>query len=235
MMIINCSVAAARHLYSRVGGFFEPPGHKGQKTIQWVIHAVKIGRSTCMIAMELNTRWVHVIHKVRKGDINGFIARLNARLINGIELSGDDYLLFTKDEMDRSIEYYFEQHSELRFFQQTDRSVMTHIAQVCAEYKMVYRSVGAFPEDEETALEFDLRLNNILRSKKGDKCYWTASEKMLEHWLKTYMLFSDREAQRRVNRIKRTHEESLLSILSEVVAGVEHKDHVAHFADYRKK
>ncbi|HDS5590180.1 TPA: hypothetical protein QHU17_001540 [Enterobacter hormaechei subsp. xiangfangensis] len=188
-----------------------------------------------MIAMELNTRWVHVIHKVRKGDIHGFIARLNARLINGIEWSGDDYSLFTKDEMGRSIEHYFEQHRELRFCQQTDRSVMTHIAQVCAEYQMVYRSVGAFPEDEETALEFDLRLNDTLRSKKGDTSYWTASERMLEHWLKAYMLFSDRKAQQRVNRLKRTHEESLLSVLSEAVAVLDHKDNVVHFADYRKK
>ena len=235
MMIINCSVAAAKHLCGKSEGCLEPPEHQDQKAIQWVIHAVKIGRSTCMIAMEQNTRWVHVIHKVRKGDIHGFIGRLNARLVKGIDWSGADYSLFTKDEMERSIEYYFEQHRELRFSQQTDRSVMTHIAQVSAEYQMVYRSVGAFPEDEETALEFDLRLNATLRSKKGDTNYWTASERMLEHWFKTYMLFSDRKAQQRVNRLKRTHEVSLLSVLSETVAEVEHRDNIVHLADFRQK
>ena len=239
MMIINCSIAAATHLCGKNEGLFEPLArvteYPNQKAIQWVVHAVKIGRSTCMIAMERNTRWVHVIHKVRKGDVQGFIERLNARLINGIEWSGDGGTLFTKDEMDRSIEYYFEQHRELRFCQQTDRSVMTHIAQVSAEYQMVYRSVGAFPEDEETALEFDLRLNATLRSKKGDTSYWTASERMLEHWFKTYMSFSDRKAQQRVNRLKRRAAVSLLSILSEAVAEVEHRGNIVHLADFRKK
>ncbi|HBR3928159.1 TPA: hypothetical protein L9T63_004136 [Klebsiella pneumoniae] len=36
---------------------------------------------------------------------------------------------------------------------------------------------------EETELEFDLRLNDTLRSRKGDSEYWKASEKMLEYWL----------------------------------------------------
>lgn len=239
MMIINCSAAAATHLCGKNEGFFKPlvqvTEHPNQKAIQWVTHAVKIGRSTCIIAMEQNTRWVHVIHKVRKGDIHGFIERLNTRLIHGIEWSGDNYSLFTKDEMDRSIAYYVEQHRELRFCQQTDRSAMTHIAQVSAEYQMVYRSIGAFPEDEETALEFDLTLNDTLRSKKGDTCYWIARERMLEHWFKTYMLFSDRKAQQRVNRLKRAYEMSLLSVLSEAVAEVEHRDNVVHLADFRRK
>ncbi len=45
------------------------------------------------------------------------------------------------------------------------------------------QSGGDFPDDEETALEFDIRLNNVLRSRKDGPEYWEASEKMLEYWL----------------------------------------------------
>ncbi len=62
--------------------------------MQWVIHAIKLGRSTCLIAMEVNTLWVHVIHQVNKGDMDGFIQRLNERMVNGIEWLGQDYQLF---------------------------------------------------------------------------------------------------------------------------------------------
>ncbi len=203
MIIMNCSAAAAQYLYGKYKkgldeGFFEPvsevcdtvagrqESNADGSLLQWVVHAVKVGRATCLIAMELNTRWVHVIHRVRKGDVNGFVERLNERLVNGIEWVGTDLSLITPEEMTRSIDRYFECHRELRFYQQTDRSVMTHIAQVSAEYRYVYQSVGSFPDDEETALEFDLRLNDTLRSRKGDSEYWKASEKMLEYWLVTF-------------------------------------------------
>lgn len=78
------------------------------------------------------------------------------------------FSLMTPEEMMRSINRYFELYREQRFYQQTERSVMTHIAQVSAKYHYVYQCVGDFPDDEETALEFNLRLNDILRSRKDE-------------------------------------------------------------------
>lgn len=196
MMVINCSVAAAVHLYARYKkdqdeGFFEPASSVQETiterqerlalsgAIQWVVHVVKIGRSACLIAMEFTTRWVHVIHQVRKGDVNGFVERLNGRLINGIEWPGADFSLFTTEQMEAAIELYFTQHRDLRFFQQTDRSVITHINQVSARYQDVYHSIGAFPSDEETALEFDLRSNHDWRCRKGEPFDLIVDEKML--------------------------------------------------------
>lgn len=73
MIIINCSAAAAQHLYGkykeRDEGFFEPASSvhgtiaerqeklTSESVIQWVVHAVKIGHATCLIAMGFNTRW----------------------------------------------------------------------------------------------------------------------------------------------------------------------------------
>ncbi|MEQ5053747.1 hypothetical protein ABN154_18350 [Klebsiella michiganensis] len=219
MMIINCSALAASHLYGKYKknsdeGFFEPSSMgnqtimdrqldvKNKDIIQWVVHAVKIGRSTCLIAMEYQTRWVHVIHQVPKGDVTNFIERLNSRLISGIEWLGDDFSLFSIKDMERSIDRYFRQHKEVRFYQQTDASVMAHISQVSAEYNYVYSNVGSFPDDEETALGFDLKMNDTLRSSKNSKSYAKPLESMLERWIISYVKMSPSRAAQLMERVK---------------------------------
>ena len=219
MMVINCSEAAAIHLYGQYkkginDGFFEPASStrdtveerqdrlNSQGIIQWVIHAVKVGRSTILIAIEFDTRWVHVIHQVRKGDVKGFVERLNARLLNGIEWLRSDFSLFTPEQMEAGIKRYFTLHSELRFYQQTDRSAMSHINQVSAVYQDVYCSIGAFPQDEEAALEFDMRLNHDWRFRKGEVFDLQVDEKMIVDWMTNYLGKEKTEAQQSITEIK---------------------------------
>ncbi|MCW1828084.1 hypothetical protein OLZ31_14620 [Enterobacter asburiae] len=196
MIIFHCSAAAAVHLDGNRRGkdsLFPTLADEGKpfstspadNIFRWVVHAVKIGHATCLIAMEVKTRWVHVIHQVRKGDLQGFLARLSTRFINGIEWSEADLSVLTPTEMGAAIDTYLAQHHELRFSRQTDRSVMSHIAQVSSEYRDVWQNVGAFPENEETALSFDLRLNATLRSTRGSE-YWLPVEAMLTQWLNAY-------------------------------------------------
>lgn len=161
----------------------------------------KIGRSTCLIAMEYESRWVHVIHQVRKGDVQGFVERLNTRLVNGMEWLGADYSLFTTAAMEKAIDRYFKQHKEIRFYQQTDRSVTAHISQVSDQYQYTYHQVGAFPEDEEMALHFDLRLNDEWRCIKGENYDLKAKEKMLLIWLVQYNKLSFVKAMQLIERI----------------------------------
>lgn len=61
--------------------------------------------------------------------------------------------------MEESISRYFRMNKELRFYPQTDASVMAHISQGAAFYSQVCQDIGTFPDDEETVLEFNLRLN----------------------------------------------------------------------------
>ncbi|WP_164095582.1 DUF6933 domain-containing protein [Serratia marcescens] len=196
MITFHCSAAAAAHLDGNRRGsdsIFEPSGDGGCLSeqalgdiLRWVVHAVKIGRSTCLIAMEVETRWVHVIHQVRLGDIRGFVERLCTRFINGMEWAETDLAVLTRSEMENAVDHYLGRHSELRFYRGTDRSVMGHIAQVSSEYQYVWRNVGAFPEDEETGLAFDLRLNDTLLSRSGSNEYWNPTEAMMTHWLRGY-------------------------------------------------
>lgn len=254
MMVINCSSAAALHLYGKYKkghdeGFFEPAASvretlierqerlTPQGIIQWVVHAVKMGRSTSLIAMELSTRWVHVIHQVRKGDVNGFVERLNGRFINGIEWLGTDFSLFTQEQMGASIRYFFAQHREIRFYQQTDRSTMTHINQVNAIYQDTLYSMGAFPADEEIALEFDLRLNCDWRCRKGEQFDLPVDEKMLLSWMTQYSGKTSLEAEQALAQIKNVRQTMLMGgvELHDIPqTASEHGDNVTLIDNYRK-
>ncbi len=254
MMVINCSAAAATHLYGKYKkvqdeGFFEPAASvretlierqerlTPQGIIQWVVHAVKMGRSTSLIAMEFSTRWVHVIHQVRKGDVNGFVERLNGRLINGIEWLGTDFALFTREQMDTSIRYFFAQHREIRFYQQTDRSTMTHINQVNAIYQDVLHSMGAFPADEEIALEFDLQLNRDWRCRKGEPFALQVDEKMLLSWMTEYSGKTSLEAEQALAQIKDVRRTMLMGgteLLDIPQTASEQGDNVILIDNYRK-
>ena len=201
MITINCSRLAAEHLYKgfKKGsdeGFFEPATSQSlveQVTgpcFQWVVHSVKLGYSTCLIAMEYETRYCHVIQQVKKGDMQGFFSRLQKRLMNSLEWQCQDYSLLDSAEMEQGIEHYFSVHKDTRFYQRTDKSVMTHINQVAAEYSDIYYSTGCFPPDEETALDFDIRLNQTWRIRKGEKYDLQVNEKMIQRWLTEYLHFA---------------------------------------------
>lgn len=254
MMVISCSSAAALHLYGKYKkghdeGFFEPAASvqetiierqerlAPQGIIQWVVHAVKMGRSTSLIAMEFSTRWVHVIHQVRKGDVNSFVERLNGRLINGIEWLGTDFSLFTQEQMDAAIDYFFARHSEIRFYQQTDRSVMTHINQVSAVYQDTLHSMGAFPGDEEIALEFDLRLNRDWRCRKGEPFDLQVDEKMLLSWMMEYSGKTAFEAEQALAQIKNVRRTMLMGgteLHDMLQTASEQVDNVILIDNYRK-
>lgn len=222
MITINCSRLAAEHLYKgfKKGsdkGFFElATSHSLAETqqeqmeefcFQWVVHAIKLGRSTCLIAMEYETRYCHVIHQVKKGDMQGFFSRLQERLMNGLEWQGQDYSLFDSAEMEQGIKRYFSLHKDIRFYQRTDKSVMSHINQVAAEYSDVYHSTGCFPPDEETALDFDIRLNQTWRIRKGEKYDLQVNEKMIQRWLTDYLHFAPLRVSDAMARIKDVKQE----------------------------
>lgn len=234
MLIFNCSRAAAIHLspgYKKGSneGVFEPAEtvtdtvaerskHYGADIMQWVVHAVKVGRSTCLIAMEYETRWVHVIHKVKKGDLEDFVNRLNTRLVNAIDWINADYSLFDEQEFMEGIDAYFNRHHDLVFIQQTDRSVMSHISQVGQQYERTYKDIGHFPEDETQATSADLHFNKYWRQINSDGYHTTNTVecRMLAYWMRNIMNKSDGDIDSAVTRIGSAHISGILEALEEM-------------------
>ncbi len=136
-----------------------------------------------------------------------FLNRLQERLMNGLEWQGQDYLLFDTAEMEQGIERYFSQHKNIRFYQRTDASVMAHISQAAAEYSDIYHHTGCFPPDEETALDFDIRLNQTWRTRKGEKYGLRTNEKMIQLWLTEYLGFAPQRVSDAMIRIKHVEQE----------------------------
>lgn len=234
MLIFNCSRAAALHLspgYRKVNNesVFEPADtitdtvaerskHHDGNIMQWVVHAVKVGRSTCLIAMEYETRWVHVIHKAKKGDIGDFVNRLNTRLVNAIDWITADYSLFDEQEFMEGIDAYFNRHHDLVFIQQTDRSVMAHISQVAQQYDRIYNDIGHFPEDETQATSADLHFNQWWRQINSDGYHTTNTVecRMLAYWMKNMMNRSNDDIDSAVTRMGTAHVGGVLTSLEEM-------------------
>lgn len=234
MLIFNCSRAAALHLSpgyrnEHSESVFEPAGtitdtvaerskHHDGNIMQWVVHAVKVGRSTCLIAMEYETRWVHVIHKAKKGDVGDFVNRLNTRLVNAIDWISADYSLFDEQELMESIDTYFNRHHDLVFIQQTDRSVMAHISQVGQQYERTYKNLGHFPEDETLATSADLYFNKHWRQINSDGYHTTNTVecRMLAYWMRNIMNKSDGDIDSAVTRIGSAHINGIFEALQEM-------------------
>lgn len=234
MLIFNCSRAAALHLSTgyRKGhneSVFEPAAtitdtvaerskHNDGNIMQWVVHAIKVGRSTCLIAMEYETRWVHVIHQVKKGGLEDFVTRLNSRLINAIDWISADYSLFDEQELMQGIDAYFNRHHNLVFIQQTDRSVMAHISQVAQRYNQIYSDIGHFPKDETQATSADLHFNQWWRQINSDGYHTTNTVecRMLTYWMKNLMNKSDDDIDSAVSTIGAAHIGGVLGSLAEL-------------------
>lgn len=234
MLIFNCSSAAALHLSPGYGkenneSVFEPAEtitdtvaerskHHDGNIMQWVVHAVKVGRSTCLIAMEYETRWVHVIHKAKKGDVGDFVNRLNTRLVNAIDWISADYSLFDEQEFMEGINTYFNIHHDLVFIQQTDRSVMAHISQVGKQYERIYKDIGHFPADETQATSADLHSNQYWRQINSDGYHPTNTVecRMLAYWMKNMMNRSNDDIDSAVTRIGSAHINGIFEALTEM-------------------
>lgn len=218
MITINCSKAAAEHLFKNSKKSKRPfTLLKTDKTLsetraeyaqnatpcwQWVVHAVKLGRYVCLIAMESETRYCHVIHQVKKGDIDDFIDRLNLRFMEGIDRLIHKYEIFDALETSHAFERFFSDHQEICFYSRTDRSVMTHINQTNYLYSDICAENHSLPPDEFSALELDLFLNQDLRSTKDNKNFSTAYENMLNYWLTQYNDFNEQQLKETAEKIR---------------------------------
>lgn len=166
-----------------------------------VVHAVSIGRSVCLVAIDYDTRQVHVIHQVKKGDAALFISRLQTRFIHAVAGMCRYTGMMSHEDIDDSITQYFEENTAVAFYLRTDRSCNTHIAQVVSDYRQVVREEG-FPEDDTVGLFFDMEENTMLRTTRESREYFVPMEKMLEKYLTHYSQFTRQEVQKAVTRLR---------------------------------
>lgn len=177
----------------------------GANDTHFVVQALKIRNTVSLIAIEYESRWVSVIHQVKRGDIEDFISRLHNRIINGVASLCRDSRMITQKNLEKSIAMYLEDQRGVCFYLRSDRSCNSHIAQTARQYKELIKIAG-YPPVEELGLVFDMTENETIRSVNGSKDYFYPTGVMLANYLKKYMIFS---ADKIEQVIKAIHDKTL--------------------------
>lgn len=215
MMVFNLTKAATEHLFPDVvvktqGDIIQH--RRGENIVLYErdselnekvdfvfnVHAIKVKRIYCMIAIEQNSRWVHVIHHIKKGDVYEFSRRLHERLINGIA----NMIMHVKDGeamLEEAILNYSSANCDMLFVYKSDRSCNTHCSQVAAVYLDILDEYG-LPDNELEALLFDMQQNAFIRKTKYSEDYFFPAEVMLATFLRQYTPLNEPEIHDGVTR-----------------------------------
>lgn len=215
MMIFNLTKTAAEHLFPNIvmktqGDIIQQ--RRGENIVLYDrdnelngpgdfvfnVHVIKVKRIYCMIAIEQSSRWVHVIHHIKKGDVYEFTRRLHERLINGVA----NMMMHAKDGealLDTAIPNYSSANRDMLFVYKSDRSCNTHSSQVAAVYLDTLDEYG-LPGNELEALLFDMQQNAFIRKTKYSEDYFFPAEVMLATFLRKYTPLNEPEIHDAVTR-----------------------------------
>lgn len=149
---------------------------------QWVVHALKVGRKTVVIVMDYHSRFSITLTGIKKGDHANFMAQFETHLKIHIWESfaavNDD-----NNNIQEVIDDYFSTFNQCIFYARSDRSVQAHINDIAWHFSEYYSaSPGYLPEGEEV-LNFDFKLNALLRTTKNKPDYFHPDEEFLRRTL----------------------------------------------------
>ena len=151
----------------------------------WQVHAVKVNRKNCLVAMDIQTRYSITIANLKKGDAEGFVKSFIDRLVTNMLRQGKELRVMDEHDFEPMLKEFTEQHSGFRFYQRSDRSVQAHINDVVWHFRNQVESSG-FPKSETEAARFDRFANELLRKTKLSDDYFTPSDEMTISWLSRY-------------------------------------------------
>ena len=174
MIQIHTSKALAADLKSHL---IEMPTNPG--AMQWYAHRVYILRRKCVIAMEARSRYAIVFTGLTKPDFERFTDFFLDRLMREA-LS----ICRLNDEQSGHLAVLIMLLGEsVQITAGSDRSVQAHINEVARELHWMSHDIGYLPEHDSHEFNFGLRVNQMLRKRKGDKDYFYPLEKLREFWL----------------------------------------------------
>lgn len=209
MMLFNLTKAATEHLFPdsvaiQQGDIIQQRSGENivlydrdseqKDTVDFVfhLHAIKVKRFYCIVAIEKETRWVHMIHHVKKGDVREFTRRFHERLVNGIV----NMIMHAKPNsialLDMTVDNYTSANQEMLFVHKSDKSCNSHISHIAWVYRRVIDEHD-FPGNEMDAMSFDMEQNAYLRKTNQSKDYFSPAEAMLEKFLRSYTAMTETE------------------------------------------
>jgi len=151
-------------------------------TMEWVLHAFKVKRKNCVIAMHTKTRYSMLFIDVKKQDSVTFFKLFFERLIN--EVSALCSLKNTPIES--VVNAINRKHQGFVISNKSNRSVQAHINDVVWHFKHGVDTIGCLPNIHE-AYDFCCCINDFLRKTVHDKDYFIPSEKMKDFWIEAFV------------------------------------------------
>jgi hypothetical protein len=207
MLIFNCTRAFAK--------FIEPRAAKGSESVvmqprsssikddatllrpeygidadhmlQWQCHVIEEQGRSCVIAMEVDTRFAMVFTTLQPGDPKLLVSTLIERLFNLQWSIARELRIVSGTEHEAWLKNFVDIHWRFCFFARTDRSVQAHINEVARDFAWeVEKRKCGLPGSHQECATFDATFNDGLRSTRDRREYFSPDEAMLFHWLQTY-------------------------------------------------
>jgi len=146
--------------------------------MQWYAHRVNVLHRKCIIAMELKSRYCMVFCGLTKSEFKRFPETFADRLWReAISLCQLD------DEQSVKLATLVKITTDTQYYQTgADRSVQAHINDVAWHLKSMANEIGYLPESPEDAFGFGIKMNELLRKRKGDKDYFRPVEVFRNFW-----------------------------------------------------
>ncbi len=174
MIQIHTSKALAADLKAHLTEVPAGPG-----AMQWYAHRVVVLRRKCVIAMEAQSRYALIFTGLTKPDFEKFPGLFLERLMHeALSICQLD------DEQSEHLATLVMLLGEsVQISPGSDRSVQAHINDVARELDWMAHDIGYLPEQASHEFNFGLRVNRMLRKRKGDKDYFYPFEELRGFWL----------------------------------------------------
>ncbi len=167
----------APHLIDTDG---EPPRH----VEQWLVHCLRIQRKTCVLVMDIDTRYAMVFVGLRRGDPEGFLNAFATRLMNEMALAASEIGMLA--DFETALTAFLERHARFSFVKRSERSTLAHLTQAAWDVELFAEDADHLPESHEECAALDARLNDTPRQAKGRPGWFYAQQEMLCAWLRAY-------------------------------------------------
>jgi len=152
------------------------------QAMQWYANIVTVARRKCIIAMELQSRYVMIFCGMTKEEFEQFPKTFQERLWREV-------LALCEEEVNENVLTRISDQvlclaNEQNYQEGHDRSVSTHINQVAQSLEIYVQYQGYdLPVSSAAAFEFGVRENQMIRKRKEDKDYFRPIEVFREFWL----------------------------------------------------
>lgn len=174
MIQIHTSKALAADLKAHLTEVPSGPG-----AMQWYAHRVVVLRRKCVVAMEAQSRYAMVFTGLTKPDFEKFPELFLDRLVR----EALSICQLDDEQSEHLVALVMLLGESIQISPGSDRSVQAHINDVARELDWMSHDIGYLPEQASHEFNFGLRVNQMLRKRKGDKDYFYPLEELRGFWL----------------------------------------------------